>query len=93
MIDIEKVRNSVKRIKPKIEDRFLEHDVDIDNINSALTELELYKEFVNEFNFEIVQEHNSNDYENWDEEYLDIGGATDKAIEIFKIISKVGEKE
>ena len=70
----------------------------IDVIDNLLTqaestekELELYKEFVNEFKFEIVKENNSNDIENWEEEYLSMGGATDKAIELFKILSKVGE--
>ena len=63
----------------------------ITQAESTEKELELYKEFVNEFKFEIVKENNSNDIENWEEEYLSMGGATDKAIELFKILSKVGE--
>ena len=58
---------------------------------STEKELELYKEFVKQFNFEIVKENNSNDTEYWEEEYLDFGGATPNAIELFKTISKVGK--
>jgi phage terminase large subunit-like protein len=61
-------------------------------LETTKKELELYKAFVNEFQYEIVKEHNSNDTENWDEEYLSHGGATDKAVELYKQIQELRGK-
>jgi hypothetical protein len=55
------------------------------HIKEQLHELQLYKSFVNEFKFEIVEEN-----ENWNEEYLSHGGATDKALDLFKQIQQIG---
>jgi len=54
--------------------------------------LGLYQRFVNEFEFQIITENNSNDYENWVEEYLDQSGATDNSIILLRKI-KVLEEE
>ena len=37
-------KEALNRIKPKIVDRFMEHDVDVDLIEQALTELEELKQ-------------------------------------------------
>jgi len=60
-------------------------------LESKEKELELYKAFVKEFGFFIITEQNFNDPENQEEEYLEVGGATDKAIELFKEIYKLSK--
>ena len=59
----------------------------------TLHELELYKAFVNEFNFELINYHEPTEDENWDEIYLHQAGASDKAIDLFKKIHALGGKE
>ena len=54
--------------------------------------LRLYQRFVNEFEFQIITENNSNDYENWVEEYLDQSGATDNSIILLRKIKALEEE-
>jgi hypothetical protein len=61
-------------------------------IIKAVELLELYVAFIKTFSFDIVKEHNSNETENWYEEYLDMGGATEESINLFKKI-KIKERE
>jgi len=60
-----------------------------DIVIKALKLLELYDTFFKTFNFDLIKEHNSNDVENWDEEYLDMGGATEESIELYKKITLI----
>jgi len=62
-------------------------------LDNIIEELELYKAFVNEFKFEIVEEYFNAPDDKWGVDYLSQGGATDKAIELFKQIQELGGKQ
>ena len=65
----------------------------ITQFESIEKELALYKEFVKEFNFSIEHDSFDEDDISKDCEYLDIGGATDKSIELFKQIKNSKQEE
>jgi hypothetical protein len=70
-------KEALERIKPKIVDRFMEHDVDVDLVDQSLTELEELKRDVRRY-FELI---NSDEW---------MGGELENLRE--EIILKVGNK-